>query len=131
MVKAAVLVEPGKIEIQEFPRPQLGKGAAIAKMVLSGICGTDKHSYKGESVQNKGTKNEIHIPYPIIQGHENVLIIEEIDDIGARKLDYDGNIFFLLKAKCPPISKLLGVGLNDYVFMSGGCDTIKSSVLSI
>lgn len=92
MVKAAVLVEPGKIEIQEFPRPQLGEGAAIARMVLSGICGTDKHSYKGESVQNKGTKNEIHIPYPIIQGHENVLIIEEIDDIGARKLDYDGNI---------------------------------------
>lgn len=92
MVKAAVLVEPGRIELQEFEMPKLGKGAAIAKMVMSGVCGTDKHSYKGESVQNKGTKNEIQIPYPIIQGHENVLIIEEIDREGSLNLDYDGNI---------------------------------------
>ncbi|MCH1981178.1 helix-turn-helix domain-containing protein [Ruminococcus sp. OA3] len=27
------------------------KGAAIDRMVMAGICGTDKHSYKGESVQ--------------------------------------------------------------------------------
>ena len=91
-VKAAVLVAPGKMEIREFPKPKLGEGAAIARMVLSGVCGTDKHSYRGESVQNKGTKNEIDLPYPIIQGHENVLIIEEIDDIGSKTLDYDGNI---------------------------------------
>jgi L-iditol 2-dehydrogenase len=89
-VRAAVLVKPGRIELQEFDMPKLGKGAAIARMVMSGVCGTDKHSFKGESVQNKGTKNEIRIPYPIIQGHENVLIIEEIDDIGARTLEYDG-----------------------------------------
>ncbi|HBR02181.1 MAG TPA: hypothetical protein DD738_06195 [Ruminiclostridium sp.] len=92
MVKAAVLVEPGRIELQEFRMPELGKGAAIAKMVMSGVCGTDKHSYKGESVQNKGTKNEIRVPYPIIQGHENVLIIAEIDREGSLNLDYDGNI---------------------------------------
>lgn len=92
MVKAAVLVEPGRIEIQEFPMPKLGKGAAIGRMIMAGVCGTDKHTYKGESVQNKGTKNEIQIPYPIIQGHENVLIIEEIDQEGSLNLDYDGNI---------------------------------------
>ncbi|HHY53603.1 MAG TPA: zinc-binding dehydrogenase [Clostridiales bacterium] len=92
MVKAAVLVEPGRIEIQEFPMPKLGKGAAIGRMVMAGVCGTDKHTYKGESVQNKGTKNEIQIPYPIIQGHENVLIIEEIDREGSLSLEYNGNI---------------------------------------
>ena len=59
---------------------------------MAGICGTDKHSYKGESVQYKGTKNEIDIPYPIIQGHENVFVIEEIDELGSRTLDFDGNI---------------------------------------
>ncbi|MDR2523058.1 MAG: zinc-binding dehydrogenase [Synergistaceae bacterium] len=91
-VKAAVLVEPGRMELREFERPKLGEGAAVARMVLSGVCGTDKHSYKGESVQNKGTKNEIRIPYPIIQGHENVLVIEEIDGIGAETLDYDGGV---------------------------------------
>lgn len=91
-VKAAVLAAPGKVEIREFPMPKLGKGAAIARMVSSGVCGTDKHSYKGESVQYKGTKNEIDIPYPIIQGHENVMIIEEIDPEGAKKLEFGGEI---------------------------------------
>lgn len=91
-VKAAVLEQPGKITLKEFPMPRLGHGAAIGRMILSGVCGTDKHSFRGESVQYKGTKNEINIPYPIIQGHENVLIIEEIDSLGAKTLDFDGNI---------------------------------------
>ena len=91
-VKAAVLAKPGDIHVEEFPYPELGKGAAICRVKLAGICGTDKHSFKGESVQYKGTENEIDIPYPIIQGHENIMVIEEIDDEGARKLDFDGNI---------------------------------------
>lgn len=91
-VKAAVLTRPGNIETWEFPYPELGKGAAICKVRLSGVCGTDKHSFQGESVQYKGTENEIDIPYPIIQGHENVLTIEEIDEEGAHNLDFDGNI---------------------------------------
>lgn len=92
IARAAVLVQPGVMEVREFPMPKLGKGAAIAKMRLAGICGTDKHSYKGESIQYKGTKNEIDIPYPIIQGHENVLVIEDIDELGSRTLDFDGNL---------------------------------------
>ena len=91
-VKAAVLEAPGKMSIQEFPYPDLGKGAAICRVLLAGVCGTDKHSYRGESVQYKGTENEIDLPYPIIQGHENVMLIEEIDAEGAKTLDYDGNI---------------------------------------
>ena len=91
-VKAAVLEAPGKMSIREFPYPQLEKGGAICRIRLAGVCGTDKHSYRGESVQYKGTENEIDLPYPIIQGHENVMTIEEIDPEGARHLDFDGNI---------------------------------------
>lgn len=90
-VKAAVLVEPGRIETWGFDMPRLGKGAAICKVLLSGICGTDKHSYRGEAVQYKGTENEIHLPFPIIQGHEVVLQIAAIDEEGARNLSYDGD----------------------------------------
>ncbi len=90
MVKAAVLAAPGCIEIREFPMPALGSGAAIARVKASGVCGTDKHSYQGESVQYKGTNNEINIPYPIIQGHENVMVIEEIDEEGSRMLEFGG-----------------------------------------
>ena len=77
-VRAAVLVRPGLIELQELPMPSLDEGGAIARVRMSGICGTDKHSYRGESVQYKGTKNEIDLPFPIIQGHENVLEIVDI-----------------------------------------------------
>jgi L-iditol 2-dehydrogenase len=80
------------MEIREFDRPKLEKGAAIGRMLYSGVCGTDKHSYLGESVQYKGTKNEFDIPYPIIPGHENVLVIDEIDEEGAKNLEFEGAI---------------------------------------
>jgi D-arabinose 1-dehydrogenase-like Zn-dependent alcohol dehydrogenase len=78
-VRAAVLVKPGKIEIQEFPTPDLEEGAMLVKPLMCGICGTDKHGYKGESVQYAGTPREISGPYPAIPGHENVGEIVEIN----------------------------------------------------
>jgi threonine dehydrogenase-like Zn-dependent dehydrogenase len=76
-VRAAVLVEPEKLEIQEFPKPALEEGALLVKMTMSGICGTDKHGYQGDAVQYAGTPREIRGPYPAIPGHENVGIIVE------------------------------------------------------
>jgi threonine dehydrogenase-like Zn-dependent dehydrogenase len=90
-VKAAVTVAPGKVEIQEFDMPKLGKGAAICKVLLAGVCGTDKHTYRGEVVQYKGTKDEFTIPFPIIQGHELVMEIAAIDETGAKNLSFDGD----------------------------------------
>lgn len=89
-VRSAVLTRPGKIEIREFDMPSLEQGGAIAKVRLAGICGTDKHSFRGESVQYKGTKNETDLPFPIIQGHENVIEIVEISSEGAKNLEFDG-----------------------------------------
>jgi L-iditol 2-dehydrogenase len=41
-------------------------------MELSGICGTDKHSFTGFAKQYSGTDHERSLPFPIIPGHENV-----------------------------------------------------------
>lgn len=41
--------------------------------------------------------------------------------------DCDRNIYFLLKAKCPVVSRLLAVELNQYVFKYNDCDKDKSS----
>ncbi len=41
-------------------------------MHLSGICGTDKHTFRGESKQYAGTPHELDLEYPLICGHENV-----------------------------------------------------------
>ena len=45
-------------------------------MALSGICGTDKHTYQGYTTQYAGTESARRIPFPIIQGHENVGTVE-------------------------------------------------------
>ena len=87
MVKAAVMTKPGEIQIQEFPYPSLKEGDLLMRMEMSGICGTDKHSFRGESKLYVGTKFEREFGYPIIPGHENVGIVEEV--IGERK-DYYG-----------------------------------------
>jgi L-iditol 2-dehydrogenase len=47
-------------------------------MALSGICGTDKHTYQGYTTQYAGTGAPKQIPFPIIQGHENVGTIAAI-----------------------------------------------------
>ncbi|MGI6169578.1 MAG: zinc-binding dehydrogenase [Christensenellales bacterium] len=92
MVRAAVSVAAGKVEMQEFPWPKLEPGAAIVKVELCGVCGTDKHSYRGETKQGVGTGNEVDMPFPIIQGHEIVATIAEITEEGSKCLDFDGNI---------------------------------------
>lgn len=77
-VKAAVMVAPGKIEIREFPYPKIADEAMLVRVEICGICGTDKHSYLGETKQYAGTKAEMSIPFPIIPGHEIVGIVVEV-----------------------------------------------------
>ncbi len=84
-VKAVTLEGKGSLKIKEYPYPDLKENCAIIKMEYSGICGTDKHSFEGYFYQKGGRP----IPLPIIQGHENVGIIEEIN---GELLDHDGKI---------------------------------------
>jgi threonine dehydrogenase-like Zn-dependent dehydrogenase len=73
-VLAATLVKPGRYEIREYPMPSPAPGCVLVKMELSGICGTDKHTYQGYTTQYGGRELE----FPIIQGHENVGTIAAI-----------------------------------------------------
>ena len=71
-VRAATLVAPGRYEIRDYPVPDPAPGCVVVRMALSGICGTDKHTYQGYTTQYAGTEAAKEIPFPIIQGHENV-----------------------------------------------------------
>ena len=71
-VLAATLVQPGHYEVREYPLPEPGPGCVLVKMELSGICGTDKHTYQGYINQYAGIGDGKKIRFPIIQGHENV-----------------------------------------------------------
>ena len=88
-VQAAVLVQPGKYELREYRLPEPAPGCVLVKMELSGICGTDKHTYQGFTTQYAGTGEGKQIRFPIIQGHENVGTIAAIGGDGLYS-DFEG-----------------------------------------
>ncbi len=67
-MKAAVFVEPGRIVLQEKPRPTIGPRDALLRVTTTTICGTDTHILKGEYPVKPG----------LIVGHEPVGVIEEL-----------------------------------------------------
>jgi threonine dehydrogenase-like Zn-dependent dehydrogenase len=89
-VKAVVMKAPGKVEVQDLPYPDhLEPGAMIVKMEMSGICGTDKHAYRGEVTLYGGTETEQDMVYPCVHGHENSGIVVEMNGEG-RDIEYSG-----------------------------------------
>jgi threonine dehydrogenase-like Zn-dependent dehydrogenase len=84
-VLAATLVKPGKYEIREYPLPEPAVGCVLIRMEMSGICGTDKHTFQGYTTQYGGRALE----FPIIQGHENVGTIAAIGGNG-KYADFEG-----------------------------------------
>ena len=88
-VLAATLVQPGHYEVREYPLPEPEPGCVLVKMELSGICGTDKHTYQGYINQYAGIGDGKKIRFPIIQGHENVGTVAAIGGNG-RYTDFEG-----------------------------------------
>ena len=87
-VLAATLVAPFDLRIESYPMPtEFEPGAVLVKMLASGICGTDKHTYRGETEQYAGSDHASSTPFPIIQGHENVCVVAAIGDGGATAFD--------------------------------------------
>jgi len=84
-VLAATLVKPGQYEIREYPLPDPAPGCVLIKMEMSGICGTDKHTFQGYTTQYGNRALE----FPIIQGHENVGTVAAIGGDG-KYTDFEG-----------------------------------------
>ena len=68
MMKAAVFIEPGRIELVDKPIPDVGPNDALIRITTTTICGTDVHILKGEYPVKKG----------LTAGHEPVGIIEKL-----------------------------------------------------
>ena len=71
-MKAAVLTEWGKIEIQEVDIPDISKDECLIKVKYTGICGSDLHIYKGLHPTAKA---------PVILGHEFTGTVEAVDSV--------------------------------------------------
>ncbi len=88
MMKAAVFVEPGRIEIDDRPIPDIGPDDALIRVTTTTICGTDVHILKGEYPVEKG----------LIVGHEPVGVIEKL---GANVQGYREGQRVIAGAICP------------------------------
>ena len=67
--RAAVLVEPNRLETWEVPVVDPQPGGALVSVVVGGVCGSDAHIVSGDA----GI-----MPFPIILGHEGVGRIEKL-----------------------------------------------------
>ncbi|MHB8611440.1 MAG: zinc-dependent alcohol dehydrogenase [Candidatus Dormibacteraceae bacterium] len=105
-VRAAVMKAPGRLEVERFPLPDPKPGAVVMRVSYSGICGTDKHTYRGESKQYAGTDHERDLIYPLICGHENVGVIaaigggDSIPDSDGRELHVGDRIVPAANVPC-------------------------------
>ena len=63
-VLAAVRTGPGRTEIREYPMPQILDDAALMRVEVAGICGTDVKMYAHPVIHD-----------PVIMGHENVGVV--------------------------------------------------------
>lgn len=61
MMRAAVLVAPGRFELQKRPIPKPGRDEVLIKVARVGICGTDLHIFHGHYAAES---------LPMIPGHE-------------------------------------------------------------
>lgn len=68
MMKAAVFVENGRIELDDKKIPDVGPKDALIRITTTTICGTDVHILKGEYPVEKG----------LTIGHEPVGVIEKL-----------------------------------------------------
>ena len=89
-VKAAVMTGPGRMETRTYPYPDAGADGMVMKIELCGICGTDKHTWRGETTQYGGTPAETTTPFPIIPGHEIVGAVADIGRGAMSNLEYTG-----------------------------------------
>ncbi|MGE5613159.1 MAG: NAD(P)-dependent alcohol dehydrogenase [Bacillota bacterium] len=65
LMKAAVLIEPGKIVMENRPIPEPGDNDVLVKMKHVGICGSDVHYYQHGRIGDCVVRN------PIVLGHES------------------------------------------------------------
>ncbi len=88
MMKAAIFVEPGRIEIDDKPIPDIGPNDALVRVTTTTICGTDVHILKGEYPVERG----------LTIGHEPVGVIEKL---GANVQGYREGQRVIAGAICP------------------------------
>src|SRR5262245_40500816 len=116
-MKALVLTEYKKFELQDVPVPELGGSDVLVRVKACGICGSDVHGMDGSSGRRRP---------PIIMGHEAAGVIERVGQgvsswhVGDR-VTFDSTIYCGECSYCRAGQinlcnnrRVLGVSCEDY-----------------
>ena len=91
---AAVLTGPRRLEMQDFPLPEIAADDGLLRVEANGLCGTDYHQYRCEYKLDGGK-------LPIIPGHEPIGWIEKIGANAAKRWNLSEGDRVVLKAPLP------------------------------
>ena len=113
LMKAAIFIGPGRIELADKPIPDVGPNDALVRITTTTICGTDVHILKGEYPVAKG----------LTIGHEPVGVIEKL---GSAVQGYTEGQRVIAGAICPNFNSYAaqdGAPSQDgsYLVASGRC----------
>lgn len=116
-MKALVLTDYRKLELQDLPKPNPGPGEVLIRVEACGVCGSDVHGYDGSTGRR--------IP-PLVMGHEAAGVVA---DVGAgvtrfqlgQRVTFDstvscGQCFFCKRGDVNlcDARQVLGVSCGDY-----------------
>ena len=116
-MKALVLVEYGKLVLEDVPKPAPQPGEVLVQVKACGICGSDVHGMDGSTGRRRP---------PIVMGHEAAGVIAEIgagvegwregDRVTFDSTIYCGQCSFCRQGKVNLCNRrrVLGVSCEDY-----------------
>ena len=76
--RGATLLGPDKLEIREYPIPDIPADGGLVKVEMGGVCGSDFKYLHGGKAQ---------MPYPLILGHE---ILGRVEKLGKEAAQIHG-----------------------------------------
>ena len=116
-MKAMLLREYKKLELVEFPKPEIGPNDLLVQVKACGICGSDIHGYDGSTGRR--------VP-PLVMGHEAAGIVAQIGanvagfQVGDR-VTFDSTVSCGVCASCRKgrinlceNRQVLGVSCNEF-----------------
>ncbi len=89
-MKALVLTDYRKLELQDLPKPNPGPGEVLIRVEACGVCGSDVHGYDGSTGRR--------IP-PLVMGHEAAGIVADVG-VGVTRFQAGQRVTFDSTVSC-------------------------------
>ncbi|MBI1373048.1 MAG: alcohol dehydrogenase catalytic domain-containing protein [Phycisphaera sp.] len=89
-MRAMLLTEYKRLEMTDFPEPDVGPGHVLVRVHACGICGSDIHGFDGSSGRR--------IP-PLVMGHEAAGVVESVGE-GVTKYQPGDRVTFDSMVSC-------------------------------